>query len=57
MIEDLKSAKKDELEYQDISILIALLPFLVNQDSIFNAEDNFHNKQRRIVCLNKETID
>ena len=43
--------EKDELEHRDMSILMALLPLLVNEDSNYDVENNFDFMKKRMVSL------
>ena len=59
LIEEIKSVvfEKDEWEYRDISILKALLPLVVNQDSKFDAKGNLLDFEKQSICLKYKTID
>ena len=46
-----------DLEYQDNSTLIELLPHLVNQGSKSDVEDNFHDFKEWTVCFIWKSID
>ena len=49
--------EKDELEFQEMSQLIALLPLLTNQVSNSDAENKFKNFQKRTVHFKYRFID